>query len=245
MLSPSSGNVYCFPCVLLSDAHKGNQTQLCDGFSDWKNASEHMQMHENSVMHWACMQALISRWHTACHLDCYLQIQFDKEKEYWMKLLDWVVLVVKFLSSCGLAFWGENEILGSQYNGNYMGVVELISQYDPFLSSHVAEYGYQGQGKPSYLSSTICEEVIKIMGNQVMAVIIKVLQQSRYFSLSIDSTPDISHIDQLTTIVKYVRMSDGKVVERFLTFIPIESHTGEALASTVLNFLEKCWVQIQ
>ena len=31
-------------------------------------------------------------------------------------------------------------------------------------------------------------------------------------------------------------MSDAKVVERLLTFIPTESHTGEALASTVLNF---------
>ena len=39
MYSPTSGNVYCFPCVLFRDACKGNQTQFCDGFSDWKNAA--------------------------------------------------------------------------------------------------------------------------------------------------------------------------------------------------------------
>ena len=78
------------------------------------------------------------------------------------------------------------------------------------------------------------------MGNQVLAVIVKELQQSKYFSISIDSTPNISHIDQLTLVVRYVRMSNGEVVERFLTFILIESYTGEALATTVLKFLNEC-----
>ena len=113
----------------------------------------------------------------------------------------------------------------------------MIALYDPFLSSHLAKYGNQDRGEPSYLSSTICEEIIEILGNQVLGVIVKELQQSKYFSVSIDSTPDISHIDQLTIVVRYVRMSDGEVVEQFLTFIPIESHTGEALATTVLKFL--------
>jgi len=39
-------------------------------------------------------------------------------------------------------------------------------------------------------------------------------------------------------------MSDGEVVERFLTFITIERHKGEALATTVLKFLKKCDIDI-
>ena len=39
-------------------------------------------------------------------------------------------------------------------------------------------------------------------------------------------------------------MSDGEVVERFRTFIPIESHKGEALATTVLKFLNECDIDI-
>ena len=83
------------------------------------------------------------------------------------------------------------------------------------------------------------------MGNQVLAVIIKELQQSKYFSVNIDSTPYILHIDHLTIVVQHVRMSDGEVVERFLTFIPIESHTEEALATTVLKFLNECDIDIK
>ena len=118
----------------------------------------------------------------------------------------------------------------------------MIAQYNPFLSSHLAKYGNQGRGRPSYLLSTICEEIIETMGNQILAVIVKELQQSKYFSVSIDSTPDISHIDQLTIVVQ---MSDGEVVERLLTLIPIESHTGEALATTVLKFLNECDIDIK
>ena len=91
MYSPTSGNVFCFPCVIFRDAYKGNQTQFCDGFSDWKNAAQRIQMHENSEMHQICMQALITRRRVACRVDCCLQIQFNKEKEYWIKVLRRVV----------------------------------------------------------------------------------------------------------------------------------------------------------
>ena len=108
MYSPTSGNVYCFPCVLFLDACKRNQTQFCDGFSDWKNAAQRIQMHENSEMHQTCVQAVITRRRVACRVDCCLQIQFNKKKEYWIKVLQRVVSIVKFLSSRGMAFRGKN-----------------------------------------------------------------------------------------------------------------------------------------
>ena len=119
MYSPTSDNVYCFPCVLFRDACKGNQIQFCDEFSDWKNAAQRIQIHENSEMHRTCMQALITRRRVAYHVDCCLQIQFNKEKEYWIKVLRRVVSVVKFLSSREMAFRDENKNIGSQHNGNY------------------------------------------------------------------------------------------------------------------------------
>lgn len=62
--------------------------------------------------------------------------------------------MIKFLSSRGLAFRGDNEIVGSQHNGNYLGILEFIAEYDPLLRSHFAKYGSVGKGKQSYLSST-------------------------------------------------------------------------------------------
>ena len=54
-----------------------------------------------------------------------------------------------------------HEILNSPlaHNGIYLDVLELISQFDPFLRNHIETYGNKGKGRP-YLSSTICEEFI-------------------------------------------------------------------------------------
>ena len=67
---------------------------------------------------------------------------------------------------------------------------------------------------------------------------VKELLASKYYSLIIDSTPDITHSDQLTIIIRYL-LPNGKPVERFCGFIPIYSHTGENLESTVINYLNK------
>lgn len=157
-----------------------------------------MKAHEDSLTHRERVQTLISRRRTHGQIDSSLEIQFNKEQEYQNNVLRRVISVIKFLSSRGLAFRGETELLGllgSQHNGNCLGILELIAHYDPFLSSHLSKYGNQGRGKPSYLSSTICEKVIEIMGNKVLKNIVNKIQQAKYFFLSVDSTPDISHTD--------------------------------------------------
>ena len=52
-----------------------------------------------------------------------------------------------------------------------------------------------------------------------------------------DSIPDLSHIDQLTFVFRFVS-EEGKTTERFIGFEPIKSYTGESLAGTVLAMLD-------
>ena len=59
---------------------------------------------------------------------------------------------------------------------------------------------------------------------------------SSYYSVSVDSTPDISHVDQLSVIFRYVKLC-GKVVDWFVTFICIDFLGGD-LADCLLNFLK-------
>ena len=68
--------------------------------------------------------------------------------------------VVRFLSERGLAFRGDNEKIGSEYNGNYLGMLELIAKFDPFHNEHIENFGNKGSGHISYLSHHICDEFI-------------------------------------------------------------------------------------
>ncbi|GFR08181.1 zinc finger MYM-type protein 1 [Trichonephila clavata] len=155
-----------------------------------------------------------------------------------------MVSVIKFLASRGLAFRGDNEILGSQHNGNYLGILELIAEYDAFLNSHLAKYGNEGKGKQSFLSATICEELIEILGNKVLKYIVNEIIEAKYFSISVDSPPDISHTDQLTVVLRYVT-SNGEVAERFLKFLLIQNHKGEELATEILNILSQYNIDVR
>ena len=72
-------------------------------------------------------------------------------------MLTRVVSVIRFLASRGLPFHGENQIIGLAKNGSYLGILELLSEFVPFLEEHLKLYGYRGKGNPSYLSANICE----------------------------------------------------------------------------------------
>ena len=52
----------------------------------------------------------------------------------------------------------------------------------------------------------------------MLSVIITELKEAKYFSLSVDSTPDLCHVDQLTVIVRYVNKQSHNIQERFLLF---------------------------
>ena len=81
-----------------------------------------------------------------------------------------------------------------------------------------------------------------IMGEDVHKRIVSELNSAKYFSVSVDSSPDISHVDQLTCVVRYV-LPDGPM-ERFLSFINMSNHSGKELAKNLLEFLKDKGIDI-
>ena len=49
------------------------------------------------------------------------------------------------------------------------------------------------------------------MAKKVAAYITAEVKLAKYFSISVDSTPDVTHVDQLTFIARYV-LPNGKSV---------------------------------
>jgi len=128
---PSTGCVFCFVCKLFSSSSGALVTH---GFSDWKNTNL-IQSHENSMEHRNSLLTYLTRKRST-NLDSKLSEQIQAEKVYWKQILHKCVEVIKTLSERGLAFRGDNEIIGSPNNGNYLGLLELIAKFDLFLSNH-------------------------------------------------------------------------------------------------------------
>ena len=84
-------------------------------------------------------------------------------------------------------------MIGSSSNGNFFGTLELLFQFRPFLAAHLEKYGNKGKGSISYLSSTTYDQLIATIGKEVLSTIIGEIKTAKYYSISVDSIPDISH----------------------------------------------------
>lgn len=66
------------------------------------------------------------------------------------------------------------------------------------------------------------------------------IKTMKYFSIILDCTPDLSHKEQLSVIVRTVSLGDlPQFKEHFLGFLVAEETTGESLSSVILNRLEE------
>ena len=111
-----------------------------------------------------------------------------------------------------------------------------MAKFDPFLLAHINRYGNSGSGNPSFLSKTICEEIIQLMAEKVKESIVVDEKKSKYFSFSVNSTPNISHTDQLTLIIRYMSPVNGLPSERFITFLELKDHSGVGKADLVHKY---------
>jgi hypothetical protein len=66
-------------------------------------------------------------------IDKVSQRELKKEKDHWRKVLLRIILIVKFLAKHNLAFRGTNSKLYQDNNGNFMGMVEMIAEFDPVI----------------------------------------------------------------------------------------------------------------
>jgi len=208
------------------------------GFSNWKRADELISQHENSLKHRSNILAMKNRGQILQRIDQQIIQQIENERIYWINVLKRVVAIVKTLASRGVAFRGHTSKIGCPHNGNFMMALELLAEFDLFISNHISTNGNPGKGHTSYLSYYIYEQFILLMSKKVENTIIQDVNTSQYFSISVDSTPDITHTDQLSLVVRYIDES-GNVFERFLCFMNNVGHKSENMAEAVITILNK------
>lgn len=140
--SPSKNAIYCFTCRLFGTPKSASNAYV-NGFTDFHNAQRSFEQHEKSDPH--CTSELAYRVRAkelkGATIDASFRNQTEDEMQYWRDILKRVVAVIKFLGSRGLAFRGADQICGSIHNGNFLGILDLLSQFDPLISSHIARHG--------------------------------------------------------------------------------------------------------
>lgn len=108
----------------------------------WKKLYERIPEHQNSHSHkecymkWKDMEINLKKGGTIFHS---IQKQVQSEIATWKQILYRLLDVTLFLSERGLPFRGVTQKVGQPNNGNFLGVLELLSHYDPVLSKHLEQ----------------------------------------------------------------------------------------------------------
>ncbi|XP_019087354.1 PREDICTED: zinc finger MYM-type protein 1-like [Camelina sativa] len=211
------------------------------GFSDWKNILERLKKHETSHEHIKCMSQwmeLESRLKKDQTIDKHVQQELRKERIYWKDVMLRIFSLVKTLAKQNLAFRGRTEKLKAEGNGNFLSFIDMMAEWDPVMREHVRRYE-DGESRYHYLSNKIQNELITRIADEIKGIIIKKIQGAKYFSVIVDCTPDTSHHEQMTLILRCVDVStsSAKIEEYFLTFLIVDDTSGEGLFHEIQDVL--------
>ncbi|XP_011172262.3 zinc finger MYM-type protein 1-like [Solenopsis invicta] len=170
------------------------------------------------------------------------------EQEVWKEILKRLLHVTLFLCERGLAFRGDSNRIGDLFNGNFLGLLELLAIYDPILNDHLRKVRHSQETgtrlQVHYLSSDIQNEFIDICAAEVINYILQEREKAKYFAIIVDATPDSAHIEQTVFLIRYVNLTDEaegiyKIEERFLTFADCAQKTGEVITQLTVSKLEQ------
>lgn len=122
----------------------------------------------------------------------------------------------------------------------FLSLMEVISHYNPIILDNVKHIKESNKPTISYFYHKIQNEIICIMGQKVRQTVFENIKKLKYYSILFDCTPDKSHQEQMTEIIRYVHISNGEISikESFFYFLCTNTKPGLGLFDQILNTIK-------
>ena len=124
-------------------------------------------------------------------IDAAAQRIINAETNHWYEVLLIIVAITKILGKSCLVFQGARDKLFEHNNGNFLKIVELLSEFDPIMEEHVRRVLKKEETKAHYLGKNIQNEIIDLLHQSVKSHIIDKIKKAKYYSITLDCTPDV------------------------------------------------------
>ncbi|KAG8432737.1 hypothetical protein GDO86_017106 [Hymenochirus boettgeri] len=245
--SESRNAIFCFCCKLFPS--KAAVSVPCTtGYNDWKNITRLLSTHEKADYHtrsfckWKDLETRIRLNLTIEETNKELVMS---ETQHWRKVLKRLIILVRTLAMQNIAFRGRSKKLYERSNGNFLKFVEAMSEFDAVLEKHVKRI-VNKETHNHYLGPGIQNEIIDLLAVQIRKMILVQRNAAKYYSIILDCTPDISHKEQMTLMVRFVTATEDpesgsenvSIKEHFLSFIEVDDTTGAGMTKVLLKNLE-------
>lgn len=141
--SRSKHVLFCFPCHLMKlEVSLLSCSEGWSGDQGWKKMYCRIPEHERSIsyrkayLEWRSLEVRIIN-NSSVH--CRINNGIVSEVQKWKEVLERIIDIELFLGKRHLSFRGFSQRIGDPHNGNFLGIVELLSRYDSVLQAHVSK----------------------------------------------------------------------------------------------------------
>ena len=196
------------------------------GFSNWKDGTVAFRNHEKSACHHQAVEVIVTLPSTTRDIGELLSQQHAAQKLKNRQALYQILSSIKFLGRQGLAIRGD----GDESDGNLKQLLQMKAEEDPNLAEWLK------RKENVYTSPDIQNEIIKVMGLQVLRAVSADLQGSPFLTVMADETTDSSNREQVTLILRRVT-EDLQVHEEFLGLYHVASIDAATLTTAIKDVL--------
>ncbi|KAJ8685082.1 hypothetical protein QAD02_020875, partial [Eretmocerus hayati] len=193
--------------------------------------------------------------------DAVLQKVFYRNNEH--NEFERVIDVLKLLDKRGLSYRAKcNEAVHTLANpeldhGNFSDILLLLGKYDHILQNHLNECVARLREKKLSKSSsnaahggfitlllqTTADRVIECLGKIIQVKEVREIKEAGICSIQLDTSQDISGLDQCSVIVRYV--SPQKIIERLLCVLNCKDSTGKGLKDLIHDNVRSLGLHIE
>nr|CAI5831747.1 unnamed protein product [Callosobruchus analis] len=191
---------YCHFCWLSADRqNKSYSSAWVNGVSVRSNFTQTILDHEKSQQDISASLSY-NNWLQGNTIDTLLKSEIDSKITFWRDVLHRIINVIITLVSCNLPLRGHDSD-----SGNFTTISRLLSNYDATLK----ELLLKPKGEINYLSPTIQNEIISLLGTTVRNNIISDIKKTPFLTIILDTTQDLSKIDQLSVVFRYISVTEN------------------------------------
>ena len=231
---------FCYPCRLFYvGVGRGDNAFTHVGFRDWKHAmgkrgiisaQDNCSSHKQAMACWNEYTINLEKHTSVAHRLETAREQVVKTNRHYIKTLIEILLLC---AKQEIAVRGHRESAESRNQGNFLEILKLVADHDAVIKEKIRDNPHNA----TYTSPDIQNQLLEVMGGLVRGKVCKAVQDARYYSLLGDETEDVSKVEQLAIVLRYVDVQTATIYERFLTYVPAESLTAESLAMNILTTL--------
>ena len=120
--------------------------------------------------------------------------------DYWEHVLSHVIVIISTLAERGM-----RKKIGGIAERELFRTACVHMPVWSILAGYISKCWNSGKSKPSYPFKTTCEQLIELIAQTVHAIIVDEVNSSCYFSLSVDLTSSLPHIDQLSVVLTQLK----------------------------------------